>query len=65
MAKCVFVLWWYERNRMTVAKAFNRLVEKHPDKIVFHTEEGPWTYKKVKTYINNYQNNRKSTEYQI
>lgn len=51
MTKSIVILWWCERNEITVAKKFNRIAEQHPDRVAFHTESGPWNFQKVHTIL--------------
>ncbi|XP_015124796.1 long-chain fatty acid transport protein 4 [Diachasma alloeum] len=50
--KINILLWYWEKQGLTVAKLFARQVEKNPDKIVFIFEDQRWTYGQLDDYSN-------------
>lgn len=45
------LLWWWEWQKLTVAKIFSRQATANPEKIAFIFEDKEWTYKEV-SWIN-------------
>lgn len=41
------LLWWWEWQKLTVAKIFSRQAMANPEKIAFIFEDKEWTYKEV------------------
>jgi len=37
-----------DRNNLTIAKIFDQIADKHPNKVCFYFEDERWTFKKVK-----------------
>ncbi|XP_077283635.1 long-chain fatty acid transport protein 4-like [Arctopsyche grandis] len=50
--KVIYTIRGYIKSNMTVPKIFSELVQRHPQKILYHTEEKHWTYKELFDYSN-------------
>lgn len=46
------LLWWWEWQKLTVAKIFSRQATANPEKIAFIFEDKEWTYKELEGYSN-------------